>query len=265
MRQLAAALLALVVIASACGAQGDEPGTAQESESTPTTEAGAGPDADFGDLKAPCGPGELTVDPSEAGRGTDKLYIGVGNDRTSDIRPGLQATIWDSSLAFVEWCNAQGGIGGLEIEVVDLAEVALPLLDEPNHPRFGDYVHQHTKDWSASVSRADAFVFVVPEYNHSFNGATKNALDFLHNEWRDKAVGTVTYGGVSGGLRAVQVTKLTLTGLRMMPIVEAVTIPMVSQHVKDGAFEPNDLHIKSAEALLVELKRWAEALKPLRG
>ena len=51
------------------------------------------------------------------------------------------------------------------------------------------YAHQHTRDWSATVSRADAFVFVTPEYNRSFPAALKNALDFLSMEWADKPVG----------------------------------------------------------------------------
>ena len=121
MRKFAAALVALVLIGTACGAQGDEADTSEEPETEAVAEPGQdASDADFGDLESPCGPGDLSVEASEAGLGTDKLYIGVGNDRTSDIRPGLQATIWDSSVAFVEWCNAQGGVGGLQIEIVDL-------------------------------------------------------------------------------------------------------------------------------------------------
>ncbi|HVU14702.1 MAG TPA: NAD(P)H-dependent oxidoreductase, partial [Phototrophicaceae bacterium] len=57
--------------------------------------------------------------------------------------------------------------GKFEIETVDLAEINLPLFDEPNHPRFQKYEHDHTKAWSEIVSRADAFVFVTPEYNYS--------------------------------------------------------------------------------------------------
>src|SRR5690606_2775885 len=52
-----------------------------------------------------------------------------------------------------------------EIELVDLAEVNLPLLDEPAHPRLAQYEHEHTKAWSRTISRADAFVFVTPEYD----------------------------------------------------------------------------------------------------
>src|ERR1700761_3373091 len=71
--------------------------------------------------------------------------------------------------------------GGFEeVVLVDLAEVNLPFMNEPNHPRLGQYVHQHTKDWSATVAAGDAFVFVMPEYNYGYNAELKNAIDYLH-------------------------------------------------------------------------------------
>jgi NAD(P)H-dependent FMN reductase len=155
--------------------------------------------------------------------------------------------------------------GGFDVELVDLAEVGLPLLDEPNHPRFGDYVHQHTKDWSATVARGDAYVFVVPEYNHSVNGATKNALDFLHAEWADKPVGTVSYGGVSGGVRAMTALRPVFSALRMVVVNDAVNIPFFAQAIDDeGAFHPSDVTVGAAKAMLDEIARYAEALQPLR-
>ncbi len=126
------------------------------------------------------------------------------------------------------------------------------------------YEHEHTRRWSESVAAADAFALVTPEYNFGPTPALLNALNYVYNEWTYKPAAFVSYGGVSGGIRAVQMTKLTLTTLKMVPIMEAVTIPFVSQHVKDGRFEPQDIHAQSADALLTELHRWAEALKPMR-
>src|SRR5437660_11958086 len=64
----------------------------------------------------------------------------------------------------------------------------LPLLDE-----------RHTQRWSRTISAGDAYVFLVPKHNHSFNAATKNALDHLKDEWRDKPIGLVGYGGGAAG------------------------------------------------------------------
>ena len=120
--------------------------------------------------------------------------------------------------------------GGFDVEVTDLAELGLPFLDEPNHPRLRRYTHAHTRAWSATVEASDAFVFVMPEYNFGMNAPLKNALDYLHSEWEHKPVGFVAYGGVAAGTRAVQMTKLVMSGLKLVPLFEAVYIPFVQEH-----------------------------------
>ncbi|MBL9059712.1 MAG: NAD(P)H-dependent oxidoreductase [Mangrovicoccus sp.] len=168
--------------------------------------------------------------------------------------------------AIADWFAGQARAdGGFEVVPVDLAEVALPLYDEPKHPRLKDYQHDHTKRWSAIVEAADAVVFVAPEYNSAPSPALVNALDYLVHEWAYKPAGFVSYGGVSGGLRAVQVTKLILSTLKMVPLTEQVTLPMVFEHLRDGRLDAKPIHDDSAKALLKELRRWAEALKPMRA
>ena len=150
-----------------------------------------------------------------------------------------------------------------DVEVVDLAEVNLPFMDEPHHPRLGNYQHQHTKDWSATVSRADAFVFVTPEYNYGYNAVLKNALDYLHAEWADKPVGFLSYGGVAAGTRAVQQLKQVVTALRMVPVVEAVNVPFAAQFLDaDRQVRPNEAMVAGAEGMLRELARFAALLRP---
>ena len=151
-----------------------------------------------------------------------------------------------------------------EIEVVDLAEVDLPFMDEPHHPRLHRYEHQHTKDWSATVGRADAFVFVTPEYNYGYNAVLKNALDFLHSEWADKPVGFLSYGGVAAGTRSVQQLKQVVTALRMVPVVESVNVPFAAQFLDaDRRVRPNDAMVAGAEGMLRELARVAALLRPV--
>lgn len=152
-----------------------------------------------------------------------------------------------------------------EIEPIDLAAVNLPLMDEPEHPRLRKYQHEHTKAWSASVGRADAFIFVTPEYNFSAPPSLVNALDYLAQEWAYKPVAFVSYGGVSGGLRAVQMIKQIVTTLRMVPIVEAVALPFFATAIDEsGKFSPPDVQTLSARAMLDELARWTTALATLR-
>jgi NAD(P)H-dependent FMN reductase len=154
--------------------------------------------------------------------------------------------------------------GGFEIQLVDLAEVDLPFLDEPNHPSMREYTHQHTLDWSATVDAADAYVFVMPEYNFSFNAPLKNALDFLYYEWQYKPVGFVSYGNTSAGLRAVQMIKQVVTTLKMMPIPEGVPIHFVGKCIEDGRFVAAEPMRDAATAMLDELGRLAPALGAVR-
>lgn len=166
-----------------------------------------------------------------------------------------------------EWFHGQAAAhDAFAAELVDLAAFALPVFDEPKHPRLGQYEHEHTRRWAESVKAADALVFVTPEYNYGVSPALYNALTYLSAEWAYKPAAFVGYGGVSGGTRAVQQVKTTLTTLKMMPIPEAVAVPGFGSFLgPDARFKPNELMEQSAKAVLDELAKWAAALKPLRG
>ena len=104
-----------------------------------------------------------------------------------------------SGLGVAQWfLDRTKQHGKFDVELIDLQAVNLPLLDEPNHPRLRQYQHAHTKSWSATISRADAYVFVTPEYNFGPPPALINALDYVYLEWNYKPAGFVSYGGVSG-------------------------------------------------------------------
>ena len=171
-------------------------------------------------------------------------------------RAGLPVANW-----FVPVARAHGGF---DVEVTDLAELDLPFMDEPKHPRLREYTREHTREWSATVEASDAFVFVMPEYNFGINAPLKNAIDYLHHEWQDKPVGFVSYGGISAGTRAVQMTKQIVSSVKMLPVYEAVYIPFVAGQIADGRFTPSDTTQQAATALLDELVRVEAALRPLR-
>lgn len=168
--------------------------------------------------------------------------------------------------AVATWLEQQARAhSAFDVEVVDLAALALPLMDEPEHPRLAKYQHAHTRAWSEIVTRGDAFVFVTPEYNFSTPPSLSNALDYLFNEWAYKPAAFVSYGGISGGLRGVQATKLTFSALKLVPMVEAVTMPMFSTRVDaNGVFTSDDKLDASARSMLTELARWESALRVLR-
>lgn len=179
---------------------------------------------------------------------------------TVSTRPGRlgpQIASWFAQRAI--------GHGGFDVVPVDLADLALPFLDEPEHPATGRYAHQHTRDWSALVTAADAFAFVTPEYNHAITAPLKNALDFLYHEWAYKPVAFVSYGGTSAGTRAVQMAKQVVTTLRMYPLNAAVAIPTRSYLDADGALRPDAALDDAAAGVLDELHRTTVALATLRS
>ena len=179
---------------------------------------------------------------------------------TSTTRPGRKG------ISIANWITALATQKGeFNVELLDLAAIDLPLLDEPNHPRLKQYQHEHTKKWSATIEASDAFIIVLAEYNFGFPAAIKNALDYLFREWMYKPVAFVSYGGISGGLRSTQMLKQVVSALSMLPLTDAVTIPFFANHIdENGVFNPNEIVAKSAEVMLLELERFCQASKILR-
>jgi len=151
------------------------------------------------------------------------------------------------------------------VEVIDLADVNLPLLDEPNLPFLQKYTKVHTKEWSEMINDADAFVFVTPEYNYGYPASLKNAIDYLHHEWGYKPMSFVSYGGIAAGTRSVQQLKQVLTPLNMMPISEAVAIPFFTEYMNDKkVFIGNERFEKAAVTMVEKLSIWSQHMKALR-
>ena len=188
----------------------------------------------------------------------------------SSTKPVLQVIIGSTrpgrlGKPVADWLVSEAEAhGGFDVRVTDLAELALPLMDEPNHPRLRDYQHDHTHAWSATIDAADAFVFILPEYNHGMTAPVKNAVDFLHHEWRHKPASVVSYGGVAAGTRAVEQLIQVLSVLGVPVLQQQVNIPFVFQFMTDGRLEANEIMTGAAKTLLDELARQTPVLKQLR-
>lgn len=116
------------------------------------------------------------------------------------------------------------------------------------------------------IAEADAFIIVTPEYNHGYPAALKELIDSCYEPWHAKPVAFISYGGVSGGLRAVEQLRQVFAELHTVTIRDTVSFSNVWSQF-DAAGNP----FKAAEAkagLLVMLRRlmwWASALKAARG
>lgn len=152
---------------------------------------------------------------------------------------------------------------GVEVDLADLAEIGLPLLDEPEHPSTGRYVHEHTLAWSRQVAAADAVVILTPEYNHAMPATLKNALDYLSAEWAWKPVSWISYGNTSAGTRAMQMGKQVTTTLRMVSTGASVSLRIADEFASGRPVE-NPARDAAAVAMVEELIRLARVLRPLR-
>lgn len=181
-----------------------------------------------------------------------KILIIVGSTRPN--RKGLGVAQWVLSQA-AKRTDAK-------FELVDLAEINLPLLDEPIPPSSRQYQHQHTKDWSQIIDPADGFIIVTPEYNHGYPAALKNAIDFLWYEWNNKAVGFVSYGS-NGGVRAVEQLRQVAAEVELADIRYHLTLGLRDDFA-DGKLQPKPHHAERLDKLLTQLLTWSAALKTIR-
>lgn len=182
------------------------------------------------------------------------LKIIIGSTRPGRVGPTIAKWVAAAATDHAQFA----------VEVVDLAEIALPLLDEAGHPRAKNYAHEHTRRWSKIVDDADAFIFVTPEYDYFAPAALINAVQVLFVEWGYKAAGVVSYGGISGGLRSAQTLRQLLGNVNVHALAQVVPVPMFPQFIEDGVFKPNELMNSGLATQLDELHKWATALKTLR-
>lgn len=151
-----------------------------------------------------------------------------------------------------------------EFELIDIADYNLPLLDEPMPAGYKQYTKDHTFKWSEKIEEFDGYIMVTPEYNHSTSGALKNAIDFLNQEWANKAVGFVSYGSAMG-VRAVEHLRLVAGELQMADVRQQVMFSLFTDFEDMSKFTPADYHKESVNTLFDQVVAWSEALKPLRG
>ncbi|MEU5896285.1 MULTISPECIES: NAD(P)H-dependent oxidoreductase [Streptomyces] len=153
----------------------------------------------------------------------------------------------------------------MDVDVIDLAETPLPSV----LPAFGAPPEPATAEALALVSprlaAADAFVFITPEYNHSYPASLKNAIDWHNEQWHAKPIGFVSYGGLSGGLRAVEHLRVVMAELNAATIRNTVSLHNAwgSFDEEHGITEPaSDAAVKT---MLDQLAWWALALRDAKA
>ncbi|SCL20517.1 NAD(P)H-dependent FMN reductase [Micromonospora rhizosphaerae] len=143
----------------------------------------------------------------------------------------------------------------MAVTVVDLAAYDFPAC-YPAEPTatMRSFVRQ--------VSRAEAFVVVTPEYNHSFPASVKQAIDYAYDEWQAKPVGFVSYGCRSVGLHAVDQLRTVFTALHAVTVRDIVGVDLLCGEPTPQA---QDQLRQDARVLLDQLCWWGLALREGRA
>lgn len=159
-----------------------------------------------------------------------------------------------------------GSRGDIEVEMLDLRDYPMPFFDEESSPAYKPSKSEVAQRWQKKVAECDGFVVITAEYNHGPTAAIKNALDYAYNEWVNKPIAFVAYGGV-GGARAVEQLRLNAIELQMVPIRNAVHIqwPVYMAVSSEGkTLDSFDFLQKGAKEMLDQLVWWGQVLQQAR-
>ncbi|MEU8795648.1 NAD(P)H-dependent oxidoreductase [Streptomyces sp. NPDC048643] len=188
---------------------------------------------------------------------TYKLVIIVGSVREGRFGPVVAS-----------WVAEQARLhGGFDVQVVDLADVDVPLELPAASPKYaGDDYPRPTGMWplTSALQSADAFIVVTPEYNHSYPASLKAAIDWHFTQWTAKPVAFVSYGGAAGGRHAALHLENVLTELHAVTIRDGLAFPNYFTTWQDG--RPLDPASPAyAKTVLDQLAWWAAALRSARN
>ena len=180
------------------------------------------------------------------------IQIIIGSTRAG--RAGEPVAKWLAQLATAR--------GDLTAELIDLATMELPWLTSSTPPA-DERREQGAQEWAARIAAADGYVLVTSEYNHGYAAPLKNALDLLFAEWARKPVAFLSYGGASGGVRAVEQLRQVAVELDMVPLRRHVAIPAIFRRL-DQQRNLIDPPVNEAQVMLDDLVWWASMLADAR-
>ena len=196
----------------------------------------------------------MSTTAAESQRATTPLRLAV---IVGSVRKGRMGSV------VAAWVAEQARqFGSFQVDLVDLADLPLPaaLSAEPDEATAGVLA-----ELSPRLAAADAFLVVTPEYNHSFPASLKSLIDWHKEEWHVKPVAFASYGGISGGLRAVEQLRQVFPEVHAMTVRDALCFPNVWERFdEDGQPRDAETAATAAKRMFAQLEWWAEALREAR-
>lgn len=165
--------------------------------------------------------------------------------------------------AVAKWVLDKAADRNATYELVDLRDYPMPMFDGIS-PAYVPPQNPIVQQFAARIGEFDGYIFVTPEYNHSFSGVLKNAIDSIYTEFNNKAAAFVSYGSFSGA-RAVEQLRLVASELQLAHVRQQVGFNLFTDFENMSVFTPGPQHDANAETLFAQLEAWTGALKAVHA
>ena len=170
-----------------------------------------------------------------------------------------------NGAAVADWVvEHAAGRGAADYELVDLRDHPLPFFEAPVSPAYVPSTDPAVRAFGARIAEFDGYVFVTPEYNHSFSAVLKNAIDSIYSEFNNKAAAFVSYGSFQGA-RAVEQLRLVASELQLAHVRQQLGFSLFTDFENMRRFTPGPQHEATAEIMFTQLEAWAGALKAVHA
>jgi NAD(P)H-dependent FMN reductase len=185
-----------------------------------------------------------------------RLAVVIGSVREGRFAPTV-----------ADWFTGRARLrADVDLDLIDLVDHPLPLAMPGYAGTLTEDLACRRQALTARLAAADAFTVVTPEYNHTFPAALKNLLDWFLDEWAAKPVGFVSYGGMGGGLRAVEHLRQVFAELHAVTVRSSVSFHQAWEQVTDdGRLRGSEAAESATKEMLDQLVWWAQALRRARG
>ncbi|RIX26434.1 NADPH-dependent FMN reductase [Amnibacterium setariae] len=170
-----------------------------------------------------------------------------------------------NGAAVADWVVAKGAErAAADYELVDLRDYPMPFFEAPVSPAYVPPTDPAVVKWADKVAEFDGYVFVTPEYNHSFSAVLKNALDSIYHPFNNKAAAFVSYGAYQGA-RAVEQLRLVASELQLAHVRQQLGFSLFTDFENMSTFTPGPQHDASADIMFTQLEAWTGALKSIHA
>ena len=177
---------------------------------------------------------------------TDRILILYGSYRRD--RQGIR---------LADYCVRELAARGADVELIDAMSAGLPMLDRMYKEYPKGEAPKALETLAGKIRAADAFLFVVGEYNWSVQPGLKNLTDHFLGEWFWRPAAIASYSaGRFGGVRAALAWRDILGEMGMVVVSSTIAVGPIKDTFDEGG-QPAGI---GAEALDRQFPRFADDL-----